>query len=308
MPAAIDAPPGRMPSQPTFIVIGAQKSATTSIYNWLRQHPQVYLSKQKELDFFSQDALYEQGFDYYCRRWFASTGAAKAIGDVSPHYMISAAVPERMARHLPQAQLVAILRNPIDRALSHHSMIRKRGLDSRPFSVAAAELMQAGHGLINAVHDNYLVGGLYGATLGRFLQYYPRNSLHIMFYEELIAEPARHFSSLLEYLGVDPGFIPVDLGRIYNRRAYASRFPALEAWMMRRNLLKRLIKSVVPASTLSRFLFWFDTEFNVKRIKDEEMETVELPLRQRLQEYFHDDVMALQALCGRKTPWVEFDV
>jgi hypothetical protein len=306
VPAVVDTNPGRRPSQPTFIVIGAQKSATTSLYNWLRQHPQIYLSQQKELDFFSQDALYEKGFDYYCERWFANTGTAKAIGDVSPHYMLSSAVPQRLARHLPRAQLVAILRNPIDRALSHYLMMKKRGLESRPFKIAATELMQTGRGLISSVHTNYLVAGLYGKTLAEFLQYYPRASLRIMFYEELISEPVRHFASLLEYLGVDPSFIPRDLDKIYNRRAHASRFPAFEAWMMRRTLLKRAIKALVPAEALSRFLFWFDTEFNVRRNKDETDEAMEQTLRERLQDYFQEDVAALQVLCGRATPWSEF--
>jgi hypothetical protein len=295
-----------MPNQPTFIIIGAQKAATTSLYHWLRQHPQIFLSGQKELDFFSETERYANGIDYYRRKWFANAGTAIAIGDVSPQYMLSAATPARIARDLPNVKLIAILRNPIDRAVSHHSMLRKWGVEQRSFGVAARELAKSGHALIEHTHTNPLVGGLYGAILGRYLELFPRRALCIEFYEDLIEQPQRRLQHILDFIGVDSAFVPDDIGDVYNRRATQRRFPAFEDWIMRRHVLKRAISAVVPPVLLSRFLFWFDTEFNVKRSEQDEEPALDAPLRQFLVDYFRPDVARLELLIGRPVPWPEF--
>jgi hypothetical protein len=295
-----------MPSQPTFIVIGAQKSATTSLYNWLRNHPQIFLSAQKELDFFSQADLYANGFDYYRNKWFSDTGAAIAIGEVSPQYMLSAAAPARIVRHLPNVKLLAVLRNPIDRAVSHHSMLRKWGVEQRSFTTTAKALAEGGRELIDHTHENILVAGLYGAILERYLGLFPRQALCVEFYEELVAQPQQRLQRILEFIGVDPNFVPDNLGDVYNRRGSRRRFPGFEDWMLRQQVLKRAIKALVPSVLLSRFLFWFDTEFNVKRSAQKEDPEIDAPLRQILVEYFRPDVVRLEALIGRAVPWPEF--
>jgi hypothetical protein len=298
-----------MRQQPTFIVIGAQKSATTSLYHWLRRHPQIYLSQQKELDFFSQPVLYERGLDYYCKTWFAGAGRARAIGEVSPQYMLSSAVPERIAALLPGVKLLALLRNPIDRALSHYAMQRMRGMEHGTFEQATRELLSSAPALIDHVHDNYLVAGLYGNILEGYARLFPSQSLQITFYEELLAEPRRELRRILEFIGVDPELVAHEFREQYNRRADGRRFPGFEAWVLRQQFLKRVIKSITPAALSSRFLFWFDTEFNVRRERETGQAAesgVGKSLRSDLREYFRADVGRLQALLNRGVPWPEF--
>jgi hypothetical protein len=108
---------------PTFIGIGAQRAGTTWAYNCLAQHPDVYMSEKKELHFFY--AHYARGLDWYAAQ-FSAAGDAVARGEISPDYMYSREALANMARDLPGVRLFAILRNPIDRAISAYSLRQER--------------------------------------------------------------------------------------------------------------------------------------------------------------------------------------
>ena len=100
-----------------FLVIGAQKCASTWIYDILRDHRQVLLSERKELDFFSYH--YERGFQWY-ERQFGPPNGWLAVGEISPSYFHEPAVPARLGEYLPEAKIIVSLRDPVERALSHH--------------------------------------------------------------------------------------------------------------------------------------------------------------------------------------------
>ena len=296
-----------MSTPPNFLVIGAQKSATTSLYRWLRQHPDVYLSPQKELEFFSRTDLYELGFSYYCKRWFSDVGSAIAIGDVSPQYMMSAVAADRIARHLPTARLIAVLRNPIERAHSHYLMMRRRGLEDRSFDAAVDELIEIGVEVWGELDDkNYLAGSLYGRVLDGYRCWFADSRLKVVFYEDLSTDPRAQFAEVLTFLGVDPEFVPRDIGKMYHRGADARRFPRFEAWMMQQIRLKHAIKRIVPAAQLSRLLFWFETELNVRRSPRAVHEGVSKKIRHRLRDFFLSDVDRLRQLIRRDVPWGDF--
>lgn len=201
--------------RPSFLVIGAAKSGTTSLFGALKRHPDVCLPRIKEINYFSD--LYGRGPGWYRRqfplRWKAAH--ARAItGDASPAYL---GVPESPARiHAyfgDQVRLVALLRNPVDRAWSHYR--HRRRIDAEPlgFEQAIEREMERGadagpserrrKGI--AGWDWYLGGGNYARLLGRYLAYYPLSALHVMFYEELTADPAVELDRLSEFLGITPG-------------------------------------------------------------------------------------------------------
>lgn len=296
-----------MPNHPTFLVIGAQKAATTSLFQWLREHPGVFLPAQKELEFFSDDRLYAQGFAFYCERWFNDIGEARAIGEVSPQYMMSSAPPARIARHLPQIKLIAVLRNPIDRAFSHYVMSSRRGLDSRSFAEAVDVLVAGSRNLAAHVDETaYLSPGLYGRILGEYRRFFPEGSLSVLFYEELLQDPQVSLRNVYRFIGADPDFVPDSIRTAFNRGAARKRFPRFESWMMRQATLKRLIKAIVPRERLSNLLFWFDTELNVMRSKAGEAAGPEESVRRRLRGYYQEDVRSLEDMLGRKVPWSEF--
>lgn len=114
-----------------FLVIGAQKSGTTSIFNYLSSHPSIFMPQCKEVCFFTRD--FERGVDWYFSNYFPSAPASSIKGEASPHYMYFKNVPERIASLFPDIKLIAVLRNPITRAYSHYQMTVRRNLEKRSF-------------------------------------------------------------------------------------------------------------------------------------------------------------------------------
>lgn len=104
---------------PNFLIVGAARAGTTSLYYYLKQHPDVFMSPKKEIDFFDVDKNFEKGLDWY-ERYFEGYTGQKAIGEASPLYMYLEKVPKRIAKVIPDVKLIFILRNPVDRAYSHY--------------------------------------------------------------------------------------------------------------------------------------------------------------------------------------------
>jgi hypothetical protein len=224
---------------PNFLVVAAVRSGTTSLNHYLRAHPEVYMAPRKELRFFNRH--YDRGLDWY-EAQFDGAGDAKAIGEATPSYMFDPVAVERIGAVLPQARLIAIIRQPVDRAYSNYWMAHSRGWEQRTFEqIVDEEIGQTEPG-------PYLGPGRYIHQLRRLGAAIPRAPVHVMLTEQLEAEPLQTYGSLCGFLGVDPNFVPSDLGRRVNRyvefrslgwRRLAKRSPglfgrALEAVNVRR--------------------------------------------------------------------------
>ena len=143
-----------------FIVIGAQKSGTTSLCEYLRGHPEIALPAGKEAPYFSRDAIYRRGWHDYLNRWFSGADPARRWGTVTPDYMVGGVlepelapaaaggrydewtIPLRIRERLQDVRLVALLRDPVERAASHHAMLTLNGLEARTFESVVRELVQ----------------------------------------------------------------------------------------------------------------------------------------------------------------------
>ena len=121
------------PPLPNFVIVGAMRSGSTSLYKYLQVHPQVWMPR-KEIHFF--DRRWDNGLDWYRERFDGWSGQP-AVGEATPTYLAETEALDRMAATIPDAKLVAILRDPVDRAYSHYWMEHVRGRDDRPFADAA---------------------------------------------------------------------------------------------------------------------------------------------------------------------------
>ena len=186
---------------PNFIIIGAPRAGTTALTRYLSAHPQILMSARKELHFF--DSHYERGLDWYARQFAVGVGKL-AVGEATPTYMYKEEAIARMARALPEAKLVAILREPVDRAYSHYWLIRARGWEPLEFVAA----IKPGHG-----RRPYLEEGRYLKYLRQVCRYYAREALHVVILEDLRDAPVPFYASLCRFLGVDDTFVPRTLGR-----------------------------------------------------------------------------------------------
>jgi hypothetical protein len=195
---------------PDFIIIGTQKGGTTSLYRSLSQHSDVGQSLMGEDHFFSWQ--YDQGIDWrhYLAR-FPLRGEVASVGVSSPSYLFHPLAPERVHRALPQVKLIALLRNPIDRAYSQHQMNFRKGIEPLPFEEAiAAEPERLRHNKASSDEDwrtmsyiAYLKRGLYAEQLQRWLELFSREQLLILRSEDFFQRPEEGVQRTLDFLGLE---------------------------------------------------------------------------------------------------------
>ncbi|MGH9243699.1 MAG: sulfotransferase family protein [Acidimicrobiales bacterium] len=199
---------------PTFVVIGAQKSGTTSLIHHLGEHPDVFALK-REVHFF--DRHLDRGAEWYRQR-FAAAGHERAIGEGTPEYMYVDGVAPRLAALLPDARLIAILRNPVDRAYSQYWHNRTRGHEPLDFESALAaepERLRAADARQRARYA-YVDRGRYLGQLERICDQFPRSALEIVLFEDLCRAPVPVVQSLYRFLDVDHQVVPNGVGRKRN--------------------------------------------------------------------------------------------
>ncbi|MCZ6783057.1 MAG: sulfotransferase domain-containing protein [Proteobacteria bacterium] len=209
--------------RPNFLILGVAKCGSTSLFAYLEQHPDVFFSRPKEPVFF--EAQYQEGLEFYWREYFAGYRGESAIGEARTHNLLLPFVPGRVHESIPDAKLVAIVRDPIDRAYSHWWHRHSRGLERlglRAALEANLERIRAGslyegpegaerwkRSLIqNATnwstrYGHYLDLGYYAVQLERYLALFPRSQLLVVLFEDLSRSPQDVCRQVWEFLGVD---------------------------------------------------------------------------------------------------------
>ena len=222
-------PPGPLP---TFFIIGAPKAGTTSLSEYLAAHQDAYVPPQKELYFFL--GRWENGVDWY-RAQFRGAGAARAIGEATPTYMYRDDALARMRETVPEARLVAILRDPVDRLYSEYWYMRELG-ETRPFREVVRQEMDGGTTQLKRV-VGYLEAGRYAAHLKRVSEHFLDESVLVLLMDDLRDDPVSTYARLCSHVGIDPERGPGAVPRA--NTAYRLRWPALRRAALRSRLPRR---------------------------------------------------------------------
>lgn len=181
-------------TKPNFLGLGAQKCASTWIHQVLSDHPEVFVSTPKEIDFFTH--YFNRGYCWY-EDHFSASSSALAIGEISPSYFCEVSTPERVHRYAPEMKMVLSLRDPVRRAFSNHlHEIRKGHLRNGDLS------FEAGH----ASNPMYLEQSRYGTHLENWRRYFPADQFLILVQEEIHAAPQSQAERLFDFLGIDTSF------------------------------------------------------------------------------------------------------
>jgi hypothetical protein len=216
---------------PNFLIIGAARSGTTSLYRLLNEHPDVFMSTPKEPLFF--EAEYEKGTGYYWSTYFEGWSGQRAVGEARVAHLLLPYVPPRIWETVPDAKLVAILREPGERASSHWWLRRCAGLERRTFTAALrqelADLRDGrrfggpnGEREWKAHFDfaqrgsrssTYLECGYYDEQLGRYLRFFDRRQLKVLWFEDLCRDPGTVVREVCEFLRIDASVGLPELGR-----------------------------------------------------------------------------------------------
>jgi hypothetical protein len=204
---------------PNFLIVGAQKAGTTALYSYLRRHPTILGPPWKEVSFFDRhfwrgEAWYRGHFPntLYIRGVRRRTGSEPIVGEASPSYLFHPLAPERAARLLPGLRVIALVRNPVDRALSHYHHEVALGREPLAFEEALDQEEQRMEGELDRMLDpkyfshawwnfTYRSRGCYAGQLERWLAFVSRERLLILPSDDLLEQPGRTYAQVLEFLG-----------------------------------------------------------------------------------------------------------
>lgn len=230
--------PAHVRGLPTFLIIGAAKGGTTSMYHYLNSHPEVYMSPVKEPHFFTfqgsvpepetldnPDAIHMLPPETRQLRTLADYSALfkeansnhHAIGEASTGYLCEANTPAKVRACLPDVKLIAILRDPAERAWSDFLMMKRFGQESEDTLLEVVRQRES---------TRYLGLGCYGEALDRWYTEFPREQVRVFLYDDFAADTVAIVTDVLQFISVDPS-VPLDLSERHN--SHTSHEPQLDA-------------------------------------------------------------------------------
>jgi hypothetical protein len=265
-------------TRPNFLIIGAMKAGTTSLYRYLSHHPEVFMSTPKELHFFS----HKNGTDLgWYEGYFAAAGEAPAIGEASASYTThpdAEGVPARIAEVIPDVRLVYLVRHPVDRMRSHYDHRVAAGKETTPIDRALTE------------NPIYIRTSCYAEQVEAYLHHFPRDQLLIVRSEDLRAKRAPTLRAVYAFIGADESWVPSSTEQEFYRTTQ-KKVPRPAVQVLRRNRFARKIAHRVPGSVakIGRRLAVQTSESTSEITGD---------LRQRLEDLVRDDVRRLKTFAG----------
>jgi Sulfotransferase family len=305
---------------PNFLIVGAGKAGTTSLYHYIRQHPQIYMSPVKEPGYFAPEIRAEKlseamrrhvslqsqslagvlkdgeptkpygwiaaEWDDYCRL-FRAANVAKAVGEATPAYLWSASAAANIYARLPDAKIIMILRDPAERAFSQYLHQLSVGLTAASFREHLEACARDGHRELSPLYP-FLEIGLYHEQVKRFLEIFPRKQIRIYWYEEAWREPAELLADVFRFLEVNAEFRPDLSERSHLRRA--PRSARLHHFLKRSGIWYPL-RSLVPDGlfgSLRRLAFRSGPSL-----------AMDAADRRYLIDYYRDDIRRLGELLDR---------
>jgi hypothetical protein len=258
------------------------KCGTTSLHYYLDQHPEISMSRQKELDFFS-GASWDKGIDWYAGQF---DPAALMRGESSPSYTSypkRAGVPERIHSVVPDAKLVYLVRDPIERIMSHYLHNWSTRAEQRPLDDV----------LEDQASDPYVSGSKYFMQLQQYLAFFPLSSILVLTQEELLHDRADTMRQVFEFLGVDASFYDSKFERIMHPTSHRRRRAPLGAFV---NAVARGARLPEPLYFQMQRLLPYPFSRRLER------PVLNGLLRDRLTRELQDDVNRLRELTGKEFP------
>jgi len=297
---------------PNFFIIGAARCATESLYAYLKQHPQIYMSPTKETNYFvfygkaidycgpgDQEALqscYVPDREAY-EAQFSGVRDETAIGEASPWYIYCPEVPARIRGEIAHPKFIAMLRNPIDRAYSAFGMLHLSNRECVPDFLDALQLEP---GRIAANWEplwHYKSMGMYFEQVKRYYETYDRTQVRCYIYDDFSRDAEAVIQDVFRFLEVDDQFVP-DMSVRLNQ-SYVPKHMHTHAVLSGCSVLKSTMKPLLPAAIRQRL-----KEPVLNRATGKA--SVERDVREQLVEVFRDDITKLQDLIGRDlSAWMQ---
>lgn len=296
---------------PNFFIVGAPKAGTTSLYYYLSQHPDVFMSAIKEPHYFaypggipaftgpgdmhSQRVMVVTEWDAYLRLFDKAT-SQRAIGEASAMYLAYPEAATRIREAIPDARIIIILRQPADRAYSSFQHMRRDGREpeenfERALELEATRIEQQWHPIWH-----YTRLSSYPELLEPYVQTFPAEQLRIVTFDDLVRRPHELMQELTAFLGVDPAW-SFDFSEQHNPSG-VPRSMWLQKYLNRSTPIKSLVKHAFPQPVREQMVRYAKTR-NLNPAP-----TFDPEARSRLTRTFHDEISTLETLLQRDlTSW-----
>lgn len=264
------------------------KAGTSSLASYLSAHPDVFLCRPKEPDFFVAEANWSRGVGWYAQH-FAAADRGAVVGEASTNYTkfpLFSGVAARMRATLPEARLLYLVRDPVERVVSHYRHRLLRGQEGRPLRVA----LQDG--------DSYLAPSRYGDQLERYLEHFERSQVLVLYSDDLRDRRLRTVRRAVAHIGADPGRTPPALDWVEHETA-GRHGPSPLGQRLQRLPLYRMLSPLVPAAVKRCARRW--TRRAILDL-DPELWTLDGATVRALQREFRPQLGLVRALAG-PTPW-----
>lgn len=296
----------RVKKLPDFIVIGASKSGTTSMYWLLKGHPEIFMPNIKEINYFAyhNDIRYRTlGGGYEIKRFNATTleeytdyfspmRDEKVAGEASPIYLSSEIAATQIKRTIPNAKLIASLRNPVESAISAYFMFVRLGKESRTLEEAFR----------HPENEYYALAGRYNIYLSRYFEQFDSNQIHIMLFEDFKKDTPSKMQEIYGFIGVDSNYVS-KIERIHKKGG----IPRGKTGKAVQDVYSRISKSSI--GSLARILLPQSIRQQIRNTVNEKMlhyPAVEPNITARLREFFARDIEDLSKMIGRDlSAWLE---
>lgn len=273
---------------PNFLIIGAPKAGTTSLWHYLRQHPDIFMSSVKEPSYFSTRKRPRRGLTETMESYqklFEGSERFKAVGEASPLYLADEQAVHRIKETLPDVKLIAILRDPYARTFSEFTFQRLRGKEPLANFLDAVE---ADASRPTGQRINYIGSGLYYRNLSRYFSVFPSERIKVVFNDDLRLDAHQVVSELFSFLDVNP------CARVNTEAELTvSGVPRVRMlhWLLgRHNPLKDTLGPLLPEWARNAARRLKNANLQRQSIRPEE--------RAALRTYFEDDIGQLEQLLG----------
>ena len=324
-----------------FLIIGAQKAGSSSLFEYIRRHPQIHMPAEKGLNFFNTPRGYERGQDWYERRMLHGAGADCACGEATVEYVngtpfgdlvenertdrppiedgvaLAETVPRRIKAALPHVRLICVLRDPVARAYSHYRMEMLERIESRTFDQTVEELLAPAAirraRIAPRRTRDYIANGEYHRGLSAYMRVFAREQLEVIFSDELASDPAGTIARVFAFVGVSADFVPENLDTRYRQAAVRQRVPGLNL-----NIWQARVAGIAPVRAAWHALpprgrALADRSYNAANYRVAMWNAqrgvpdtgISPSARANLVEHYRPEGEALSELLGVRVPWLK---
>ena len=284
-----------------FFIVGVPKAGTTSLYHYLSEHPQVEMSSQKEPDYFSDKAINEQGM-YYGKNRINTLDKYESLfvqkesvvyGEASVSYLFYENVAEDIKKYNPNAKIIIMLRNPIERAFSHYLMDYRLGLISDSFENIIAK--KSKHKNAHLFYQQYIEVSKYATQIQRYLDFFEKENILFIDYEDFKKNVSKTVGKVYSFLNISAEFA-ADINTKYN------------TFTMPKNKGIRFIYSFVFLRKILTFLFpiYLVKNIRVLLFKTDKKPELLKETRSQLRIIFNDDIKKLEEVLAKNySKWIK---